>query len=235
MNDTSQKVEEVAQEIARELNETDENAVKQITHLTELMGTEQARHWMLMALQAQEHDGVLTSDKSRKRTVGGTFFQFVYTHGKTLNGKNVKRPPFNPPQDAEKPAPFNWNDRIALIKTEFNANNKGVVMSENMFISGRPGKIVDRGEFIVTIMASGHKAPVLPKGLPKPSETVTNYAVYISKKHWNKVKDALGDPTDKLIIEGYPKTDKEVSAIAIFATSVKSLNQQKQKKVEKQQ
>ena len=58
------------------------------------------------------------------------------------------------------------------------------------------------------------------KGLPAPTNAATKYAVYIAKKQWNKVKDAIQDLEDTLIIEGFPKADAEVSAIAVFTTNV---------------
>ena len=86
-------------------------------------------------------------------------------------------------------------------------------------VIGRPGKVLDKGQFIVTVIENS-KVPSLPKGLPTPNNIPTKYAVYISMKQWNKVKDAIQDPEDTLIIEGFPKTDAEVSAIAVFTTNI---------------
>jgi hypothetical protein len=61
--------------------------------------------------------------------------------------------------------------------------------------------------------------PSLPRGLPTPPSTPTNYVVYIAAKQWRKVAEAIGDPEDVLIIEGFPQLDPETSSIAVFATN----------------
>jgi hypothetical protein len=80
---------------------------------------------------------------------------------------------------------------------------------------GRPGKVVDRGQFIVSVMESS-KVPMLPKGLPTPSNMATKYAVSVAAKQWKKVAEAIQDPEDALIIEGFPTTDAETSATLSF-------------------
>jgi hypothetical protein len=62
-------------------------------------------------------------------------------------------------------------------------------------------------------------APSLPKGLPTPPSTPTNYVVYIASEQWRKVAEAIKDPEDVLIIEGFPQLDPETSSIAVFATN----------------
>ncbi len=74
------------------------------------------------------------------------------------------------------------------------------------------------------------KTPALPKGLPTPTSTPTKYAIYIASKQWAKVKDAVADPEDVLIVEGSPKTDAQVTAIAVFATNVTTKKLQMAKK-----
>jgi hypothetical protein len=38
-------------------------------------------------------------------------------------------------------------------------------------------------------------------------------------KQWNKVAEAIRDPEDTLIVEGFPQLDPETSCIAVFATN----------------
>ena len=61
-----------------------------------------------------------------------------------------------------------------------------------------------------------NKVPALPKGLPTPPAAPTKYTVYISSKQWKKVAEAIRDPEDVLIIEGFPTIDTQASAIAVF-------------------
>jgi hypothetical protein len=58
------------------------------------------------------------------------------------------------------------------------------------------------------------------------SDVMSRYA----SKQWKKVEEAIKDPEDVLIVEGFPKTDPEVSAIAVFATNVTTKKLQMAKK-----
>ena len=64
-----------------------------------------------------------------------------------------------------------------------------------------------------------NKVPALPKGLPTPPAAPTKYTVYIAAKQWRKVEQAIADPEDVLIVEGFPTMDAEARAIAVFATN----------------
>ncbi len=56
--------------------------------------------------------------------------------------------------------------------------------------------------------------------MPTPPPTPTAYTVYIAPKQWHKVADALRNPDDILIIEGFPAYDPALEAIAVYATNV---------------
>jgi hypothetical protein len=131
-------------------------------------------------------------------------------NGQAVKANNSQKIP------AQPAISFTWDDRLSAIKE---AEPEKGTATVKITVIGRPGKILDKGQFIVTMMESS-KVPALPKGLPTPTDVVTKYVVYISTKQWNKVKDAITDPEDSLIIEGFPKIDPEVSAIAVFATNV---------------
>jgi len=84
-------------------------------------------------------------------------------------------------------------------------------------IVGRPGKVVKSEHVIVTAMSQS-KPPNLPSDLPQPMNHSTNYVLYITPKQWNKVDEAIVDPDDKLIVEGYPFFDKEKQVLSVFVT-----------------
>ena len=86
-------------------------------------------------------------------------------------------------------------------------------------IIGRPGEIVERQGVIILAMKST-AAPSLPKGLPAPPAQPTNYLVFVSQKQWKRVADALQNPEDKLIIEGYPIHHPRFTGITVYATQV---------------
>ena len=245
--------EEVAALIAATLGETEESAHKNILHIVRAVGRTHARELLNMTLQTEEHGGLLVPDESRRRTPGGVFFHLAYTIGKTKSGQPLRpfgnkkpkkeqqgAPSSQPPQSMLKqqfkqpkpthqtaPAPvFLWDDRITTVKeAEIEKGQANVKIT----VIGRPGKIVDKGQCIVTVMEST-KVPTLPKGLPTPTSVPTTYVVYIASKQWKKVEEAIKDPEDTLIIEGFPKTDPEVSAIAVFTTNVTTKKLQMAKK-----
>lgn len=234
--------DEVAAMIADTLGETEEGPRKAIVRIVRAVGRTHAKELLSMALQTEENGGLLVPDGSRRRTPGGVFFFLAYTVGKTKNGKPLQRF-YNGTKQAKKPNAeastpnkasqptkpqnrivepkkdivFSWEDRIDIVKDA--EAQKGNANTVKITIIGRPGNILDKGQFIVTVMEST-KIPSLPKGLPAPTNEPTKYAVYISAKQWKKVAESIADPEDVLIVEGFPKTDPEVKAIAVFATNV---------------
>src|SRR4028119_681483 len=64
------------------------------------------------------------------------------------------------------------------------------------------------------------KAPTLPKGLPPLPSTPTNYMLFIQQKQWNKVREAMQNPEDALIVEGYPVHEPRFAGITVYATQV---------------
>ena len=230
-------VHETARMIASALGETEQVAQQQIQRIVWALGRTAARRLLKQTLQIEQDGGMMLRDGSRRRTPGGVFFHLAYTTGQPKEGRTFERPMYKKPkkekqtvlpqQSAQlhpnrvKPiqqttSVFTWNDRIAAIKeAEIEKGNATVKIT----VIGRPGKILDKGTCIVTVMEST-KVPTLPKGLPTPTSTPTKYAVYIASKQWKKVEEAIKDPEDVLIVEGFPKTDPEVSAIAVFTTNV---------------
>jgi hypothetical protein len=135
---------------------------------------------------------MMLHDGSRRRTPGGVFFHLVYTTGQPLEGHTLGKAVSKQPKQAQQPPKqsplkqvkqsidaFMWDDRLAAIKEA--ESEKGQV-NVKITVIGRPGKIVDRGSCIITVMEST-KVPMLPKGLPTPTNMPTKYAVYIASKH----------------------------------------------------
>jgi hypothetical protein len=213
-------IAETAAMIADQLGETEDEPRRKITRIVKAIGPDQAYEVLQHAMQAEEHGGLMTRDGTRRRTLGGVWFYFA-KGAKKKNRKKGSQPeaklPQPEPSQPKQLAPFEWKDRLSAVAEA--EQEKGHAPTVKITLIGRPGKIVDRGQCIVTVMES-KKAPTLPKGLPTPTDLATKYAVYIAIKQWNKVKESIKDPEDILIIEGFPKTDAEASAIAVFATNV---------------
>ena len=70
---------------------------------------------------------------------------------------------------------------------------------------------------ILGCYAVGKKPPTLPKGLPAPPTEPTTYLVYIARKQWVKVAEAIQVADDKLIVEGYPVVSTMGEMPAAFA------------------
>lgn len=98
---------------------------------------------------------------------------------------------------------------------------------------GRPMKVIDRGQCMITTLES-RKVPALPKGVPAPAQAATPYSIYISAKQWKKVAEAITDPEDALLIEGFPQLDLQTKTIAVFTTSVTTKKIQSAKRPPKQ-
>jgi hypothetical protein len=85
-------------------------------------------------------------------------------------------------------------------------------------VIGRPSKIIDWGTCVVTSLQS-NKVPSLPEGIPAPANAATTYTLSIASKQWRRVAEAMKDPEDALIVEGFPQLDAQTGSIAVFATN----------------
>ncbi len=97
-------------------------------------------------------------------------------------------------------------------------DEKGQATTVKLTLIGRPGRVIDRGTCIVTTMQES-RVPSLPKGLPTPEPTPTTYTVYIATRQWRKVAEAIADPDDTLILEGFPQLDAQTKSIAVFVSN----------------
>jgi hypothetical protein len=112
-----------------------------------------------------------------------------------------KRHP-QPKKQARKPVEPLSAAEVEHFSTQALAET-GEAPTVKMTLIGRPGRVIEKGNVVLTSLPS-RKPPSLPKGLPQPPGKPTTYVVYIALKQWRKVRDALKDPADCLIIEGYP-------------------------------
>jgi hypothetical protein len=221
---------EIAQLIADQLGESEEEPKRHIYKIVKRLGADQALAYARRVQEIEAAGGVMLPDGSRRRTPGGVFFWLVKSEqppgvvrsiffrprpkqesAKTNNGTSASVQP------APLPPPFSWEDRLAVLKEV--SEEKG---STNVKITliGRPGKVVERGQCVIMSMQAT-KIPALPKGLPVPPEANTTYTVYIAAKQWRKVAEAIQDAEDILILEGWPHLDlnNQAKSIAVFVTN----------------
>jgi hypothetical protein len=217
--------DDVVKIIASELGEHEEEPLRLLRRIVKRLGTEQALAFLKETVDIEEAGGMWLIDGSRRRTKGGVFFYLVRTKGpkevRALFFKSKARPTGQQTATAaapipSMPAPFTWADRVAALDAI--GTEKGGASTVKITVIGRPGKVIDRGTCVVTSMRA-KQAPSLPKGLPIPPSVPTNYLVYIAVKQWRKVAEAIADPEDVLIVEGFPQLDPETSSIAVFATN----------------
>ena len=208
--------QQVARDIARQLQETNPEAIEQIGLIVHLLGMEKAQEFLRETLETEDRDGLLVRDGSRRRTPGGVYFYLV--RGKVSRKDRWAIWPHLAPKPKPPPSPpFNWEERLDIVPKLM--EQVGESKTVKITLIGRPGRIVEKGEVVLTSMQAS-KAPSLPKGLPPVPNEPTTYVVYIAHKQWRKVAQAIKNPDDLLIIEGLPVLDKRLGTIAVFTRSV---------------
>ena len=167
---------------------------------------------------------------SRRRTPGGVFF---YTVRRAISKAEkhqiwpyVKQKRQKSPRATQPTQTITWDEAKQLAAQAI--KSIGEARTVKITLIGRPGKVVQQQNCVV-IALKGKEPPALPKGLPTPpANSNVTWAVFIVNKQWSKVKDSLqANPTDQLIIEGYPLLDPKSSASVVLATSVKSVMQER--------
>ncbi len=109
-------------------------------------------------------------------------------------------------------------DEAAPIIAELSAN-VGEASTVKLTVIGRPAQVVERQGVIILALRST-KPPTLPKGLPPVPTTPTNYMIFVQQKQWNKVREAMQQPDDALIVEGYGVHAPRFAGITVYATQV---------------
>ncbi len=109
-------------------------------------------------------------------------------------------------------------DEIDPIIAELTAN-VGAASTVKMTLVGRPHQVVERQGVVILALRST-KPPTLPKGLPPLPTTPTTYMIVVQQKQWNKVREAMEQPDDTLIVEGYGVHAPRFAGITVYATQV---------------
>jgi hypothetical protein len=230
---SQEELQAAAQEIAAELQETEQHPLWQISQLLKHCGLDFTRGLLEETRQIEADGGMMLPDNSRRRTIGGVFFYLA----RQKVPKNVKPKIFpyqqqnNQPKD-ETP-PLRWGDRMPVLEALL--DEKGELTTVKVTLIGRPGRVENRKDVYVTAMTHVIKSPALPKGVPKPPDTPTLYTVYIGAKQWRRVEEAIKDPQDALIIEGLAAFDPEIKGMAVFANSVTTKNLENKKRQEQRE
>ena len=76
-SDQQPNSEQVARDIAHQLQETNLEAIEQIGLIVQRLGVEKAQEFLRETLEIEDRDGLLVRDGSRRRTPGGVYFYLV--------------------------------------------------------------------------------------------------------------------------------------------------------------
>jgi len=213
----------VADEIAAQLSETEEEPIRQIRRAVRILGEHRVRTVVARARDVEAAGGMMRADGSQKRALGGVFFILMRDDVgrkdfyRIFKGGRQQRPGGIGETARTVPAPFDGTT-FGTDATEA-MTHAGEATTVTLTVIGRPGKVVERGDVVLVAMRS-EKAPSLPKGVPAPPSPQTNYLVLVGMKQWRKVAEALAaDPADKLLIEGYPTVQPDFAGITVYATA----------------
>ncbi len=232
MIETPPDLQAVAATIAQRLSETQHAPKAQIFRIVRQLGPEAALAWLEKTEAIEAQGGLMTPD-GKRRTPGGVYFRivkdgigpkeraaiFFYTGQRKQRGAPRAQGVPAQQQTSAPPAPPIEIGQIPNLTGEARVK---------ITLIGRPGPLVAKPDFILTTMTAT-KAPSLPKGLPAPPTTPTSYTVYIARKQWQTVAEALRDPEDVLIVEGFPAYDPTLEGVGVYATNLttKALQQAK--------
>jgi len=230
--------------IAAQLGETNSVPRATIWRTVRTLGPDRAQAFVAQAQEVEANGGMLIPDGSRKRTVGGIFFYLVRTQVSDEEAMQInrawrwqqwkQRQPKKPKATTPAPLPptlppFVWDEADPII-AELTANI-GDASTVKVTVIGRPNQVVERQGVVILALRST-KLPTLPKGLPPLPATPTNYMIFIQQKQWNKVREAMEQPDDALIVEGYPVHEPRFAGITVYATQVTTKALQAAKRTE---
>ena len=240
--DTAHRLSAVATALADELGEIDSGARYRLWQITRTLGAEGAQALLHETQRIEAAGGLLVGDQSRRRTLGGVYFHLARER---LQGDSAflwifgygpkPKPTTATSAPAASSAPpvlsttlFVWAERQALIDDAM--QQPGGSNNVKVTLVGRPGRIIEKDDFILTSMPT-MKIPDLPKGIPIPPEApATPILVYIALKQWRKVAEAMKNPEDVLIVEGFAIYEPQIKGMAIFTSSVTTKLLQQAKK-----
>jgi hypothetical protein len=89
---------------------------------------------------------------------------------------------------------------------------------------------IPMAHLVITMMTQMDAPRSFSKGGPMLPATPTVYTVYIASKQWKNVAEAMQNPEDRLIVEGFAAFDAALEGIAVFVTNTTTRLLQQQKR-----
>ncbi len=200
-----------------------------------ILGSDRTHAVLTDTLQCEAAGGMLTTDGTRRRTAGGTFFQLVRKQARPHERRRLFPRPAPPHGQGQPQAPaaLTWEEARSLMQT-LATEPPGEARTMKLTLIGRPGKVETRGQAVVFCM-QGKPPGSLPRGLPPmPSTPALTWTVMVALRQWNRVQESLAaNQDDQVIIEGYPAM--QGSQHVLLAQSCVSMLQQRAQKQARQQ
>jgi hypothetical protein len=219
-----EEIKAYAREVAKRLGEQVDKPLRQLELLIEHAGREFVDEQVAEALKIEENGGLLTEDKSRRRTTGGVFF---YT-AKAKLAPEVRGLIFPGFGQKQRGKVVEWEQRLDYVKPLLDEGEHGEMRYINIILNGRPGKVVIEDNSVITTIAHTHNNTPFPRGVPRPPDITTLYTVYMTNTHWEAVQESLEQyKNDRLIVEGSAVFDKDTESVAVFAMRVTSHRMEK--------
>lgn len=213
----------IAQEIADTLGETEKGPRFLVADIILHCGVEFAQDVLRQTIEIEAKDGLLTNNKSRRRTMGGVFFYVA--KGRLEPAVREKIFPDRKKEEQARQLalpPFEWANRAQVFAE---IQKQGKAEDVRVVVIGHPGDIVKRQNLVIAKMKHEAPLPSLPKGVPPiPEDHNTEYTIYMGYEQWGKAEKTLG-PDKVLVIEGLSIYDPEIPGIAVFATAIKTRKQ----------
>ena len=205
-------VQSIVNHLMQELKTTTWQQQCQVRRIVQHLGIDSA-----LAILDETRSRVKHDSSALDHTLSSMYFSLVKQQLSPSIRREIFSRPYGPqPIDPFAPT-FDWSDRgvaIAEIGTD-----KGVVQTVKISLTGRPGKLVERDNCIITIMEDTELATVSDK-LPTPPANPTQYGVYMTRDQWMGVAEALRDTSNMLVVKGWPTYDAQFGGIAVFASDV---------------
>src|SRR5438552_17468674 len=137
-----------------------------LTQVLQILGPDRTTAVLTDTLHCEANGGLLTTDGTRRRTPGGTFFQLVRQQARPHERRRLFPRPLSQHRQGQPQAPavLTWEEASALVQTLATAP-PGEARTMKLTLIGRPGKVETRGQAVVFQMQGKPPGP-LPKGLP---------------------------------------------------------------------
>ncbi|MFN8375095.1 MAG: hypothetical protein U0694_19740 [Anaerolineae bacterium] len=228
----------LAAQLADLLGETEKMPKQLIKNIVYKCGLEQARAWYDETMKIEAEGGMMMEKLGRKRTPGGVFFFIakkampqelmiqIFPREAAWHKKKLERKLNQENDGAAAPAapaepeapPFEWNRRVELVHDLF--EESGNTSSVKVVVVGRPDSVKINVNQVTLTIKRNFQISHVPRGVPRPPVFPTVTTVYVPLKMWHKVEEALKDPEDRLVVEGFAAVEPGQSGYSVYGTMV---------------